>query len=167
MNYFFVLAEQWERPQYLHRSFRNPNQVRVYPKFPATWGHQFCSIDRENHGLFSLLKCHCKQGYWMGYIASHVLWLGCLVEKAKGCIQQWVWLWISFPNWAQWDNKFMAEKTLCDFNSSQPMFQVPWPNKATLLYRLLAVSSGLSAWVLLGCTAFHMLWLAFQFRQGW
>lgn len=87
----------------------------------------------ESHGLCYMLKCHCKQGFWMGYTASHVLSLGCLVARANDYIQQCMGLWISFPTWAQWDNSFMAEKVLSGFTSSQPMFQVRWPNKATLL----------------------------------
>ena len=61
------------------------------------WCHQFCSADGESHGLCSLFRCHCKQGCWMGCVASHVLWLRSLVGQAGGCVQPWVGLQISFP----------------------------------------------------------------------
>ena len=114
----------------------------------------------KSHRLCSLLKCHCKQGHWMGYTDSHVLSLDYLVGRTNGYIQQCMGLGISFHICTKWDNIFMAEKVLCGFTSSQPMFQVSWPNKATLLYRLSAVLAGLPAWVSLGCSAFHMFWLA-------
>lgn len=56
--------------------FRDPDQAGRCTKFP------------EFLGLCSLFKCHCKQGCWMGCVASHVLSLGSLVRWAEGCLQQ-------------------------------------------------------------------------------
>lgn len=78
----------------------------------AVQGHWFCFADRESHGLCFLFKCHCKQVCCMGHTASHVLWLGSLIRKAEGCIQQWAGLWISFPFWEKWDKYLQGSKAL-------------------------------------------------------
>lgn len=89
------------------------------------------ALKRGSHELFSLCKYHCKQGCWMSYTHSHVLWLGSLDGQAGGCIQQWVGLSIHFPI-----PDIMGEVSLepvklfvCCSNSSPPAPQYPWPNR--------------------------------------
>lgn len=56
----------------------------------AIEGSRFYSADGESHGLCSLLKFHCKQGFWMGHTPSHMLWICSLFNWNKGYTQKWV-----------------------------------------------------------------------------
>lgn len=76
----------------------------------ARQGHWFHSADAKSHRLCSLFKCHCKQGYWKGYSASCVLWLGSLIAQAGNCIQQWTGLQISFPAQSEQEDQFQGQE---------------------------------------------------------
>ena len=74
------------------------------------WGHWICSAERQRQGLWSPFQCYGKQVFWMGYAASHVLWLGSLFGWPEGCIQQKTGLRISFPAQLQQENQLQCWK---------------------------------------------------------
>lgn len=97
---------------------------------PISWPDRlsvFLSIWKSPRHCF-LFKCLCKQGCYMGYVASHVLWLGSLAIETEGCIQQCGELHVIFFAWAEWKNQLQVLKALCLWFWLKP---ICFPNSLT------------------------------------
>lgn len=72
-----------------------------------------------------LSECHHAQGCWVGYAASHGLWIGSLIGQAEGCIQWSAVLGIRLPAGHSGRSSSKTGKVLYCLNSSRTAPESP------------------------------------------